>query len=74
MQDKTVRLLVQPPDAYLEDNDATKMVSNQDGELGAFCWSDDGEASDGARGSYPERESVASFDYDRPSMRNWYGV
>ena len=26
-QDKTARLIDQPPDAYLEDNDATKMVS-----------------------------------------------
>ena len=36
--------------------------------------SDDGEASDGARGPYPERESIANFDYDRPSMRNVVGV
>ena len=33
------------------------------GEPGASGVSDDGEASDGARGPYPERESVANFDY-----------
>ena len=61
------------------DRSATRRIPrgqrhSQDGELGASGWSDDGEASDGARGLYPKRESVASFDHDRPSMQNVIGV
>ena len=61
------------------DRSATRRVPrgqrhSQGGEQGASGWSDDGEASDGERSSYPERESVANHDYDRPSMRNVVGV